>query len=84
MRLIEGWGVKSQNGTPAYKNRGRAPPGFLAQLDQIGLFFTGQEVILKDKQGCFGGQEASQVHFKSQGVSLGLFQAYCMLLFKNT
>ena len=26
MRLIEGWGVKCRNGTPAYKNRGRAPP----------------------------------------------------------
>ena len=26
-RLIEVWGFKSQNGTPTYKNRGRAPPG---------------------------------------------------------
>ena len=25
-RLIEGWGFKSRNGTPAYKNWGRAPP----------------------------------------------------------
>ena len=24
---FEGWGLKSRNGTPAYKNRGRAPPG---------------------------------------------------------
>ncbi len=26
MRLIEGWGLRSPSGTPAYKNRGRAPP----------------------------------------------------------